>query len=312
MVSIRKKLVSGWRQLRRLLTCTTRHNPSQKSFSPQPVPMVSYPSPPAPFSTHSSPHSPSHSSPHSSPEPPTRPTPPFDVLDIEELKKIPRLYRLGDGTFGCVDLVLYKGQVLAMKTHKGIIAKDLAKEVNYHLHLDGAGGAPRIHAVCLQSYAVLMDYTGVTYDKYLKIATPKEKLKSLIKIAESLCEIHDKHIIHNDLKVNNITVTFQGEEPELHLIDFGMATAPGTAVRRGDGCYWMAPDFEYGEAASSFSDIYSFGKLVCEVTETLSACSVLSDCLYRIVDLTQVEDPASREPLKEVIPTLYSFLNVAN
>jgi len=52
-------------------------------------------------------------------------------------------------------------------------------------------------------------------------------LNSLISISQRLGDVHAKGIVHNDLKVNNITFTGSVCEPVFHIIDFGWACRLG-------------------------------------------------------------------------------------
>ncbi|KAG7154127.1 Raf serine/threonine-protein kinase-like 2 [Homarus americanus] len=158
-----------------------------------------------------------------------------------------------------------------------------------------------------------MDYTGDTYDDFLQYANTHQKVLTLIKIAEALSQIHDKNIIHNDLKTNNVTVTLQEDQPTVHIIDFGKAKIRGTfkhnkhPFRR----YWEAPEFTDGDFTSPESDTYSFGQLV-KLVATLTHNPVVQEGLQTIVDMTTSRSPLHRASLPEVVRVMNEFLPIAN
>ena len=90
-------------------------------------------------------------------------------------------------------------------------------------------------------------------------------------IAEQLCsglaEAHRMHLVHGDLKTNNIAVT-ESSDGSLRavIMDFGLAQRADTSagVLGGTPAY-MAPELWKGEKVSVASDIYALGVLLWEL-----------------------------------------------
>lgn len=101
------------------------------------------------------------------------------------------------------------------------------REARLMTELDGAGGAPRLRAVCVAPPAMIQEYVGQIYDDFLKDCSVEDLINSFISVCKCLKEIHARDIVHNDLKTNNITYTGSVSEPVFHLIDFGWACHSG-------------------------------------------------------------------------------------
>lgn len=140
--------------------------------------------------------------------------------------------RLGEGGNGTVDLVRMDGEVIVMKTIKMAEAvNNLLDEVRIHKVLSGAGGAPLFRGLCLNPPRMFMTWAGESYVDYLKHCSDSEAVESLIIIGEKLTELHEKKIIHNDLKANNITVTVTTDvKIDFNIIDFGLSTRSGNIL----------------------------------------------------------------------------------
>ncbi|WDE96646.1 bifunctional serine/threonine-protein kinase/formylglycine-generating enzyme family protein [Lentisphaera profundi] len=70
-----------------------------------------------------------------------------------------------------------------------------------------------------------MEYVeGLTFDKWLKVNQPSLEniLKKLAELAQIIARLHEKNIIHRDIKPQNIMVTNEGG---LRLMDLGIAKA---------------------------------------------------------------------------------------
>ena len=95
----------------------------------------------------------------------------------------------------------------------------------------------------------------------------EEILKIAIQISEGLDTAHKKHIIHRDIKSDNIMLTREGV---VKIMDFGLAklkgvtqlTQPGSTL--GTVAY-MSPEQAQGQEVDHRSDIFSFGVVLYEM-----------------------------------------------
>jgi len=101
---------------------------------------------------------------------------------------------------------------------------------------------------------------------------PKKEARIIAtQVCAGLAEAHRHHVIHGDLKSNNILLTGGTEGTHVVITDFGLARAwltqePG--VMSGDiggTPDYMAPELIKGERPSAASDIYALGVILHEV-----------------------------------------------
>ncbi|KAG7159785.1 serine/threonine-protein kinase STY8-like [Homarus americanus] len=184
----------------------------------------------------------------------------YKILIKNDLENLRRVRAVGQGTSGVVHLIEYKNEHVVLKTFKNDKPKTFRREANKHFILDGAGGAPVIYCICSTPPALVMSYTGIAFEKLYFTWSEKQLVCYLIKLAEALEEIHAKGVIHNDLKVNNITVL----DEEVHVIDFGLSTMAGEVFPfiPAKRCNWMAPELSNGQPTSPASDVFSFSTII--------------------------------------------------
>ncbi|POM80799.1 TKL protein kinase [Phytophthora palmivora] len=128
---------------------------------------------------------------------------------------------------------------------------------------------------------------GGTLNEYLRKWEIKHKSRSdvwrcLTEAAQGLQHLHERGIIHGDLKGNNILV---GSGHQVKLTDFGLSTFAkklnwtGSAATIG-AIRWKAPErlSGYDRGPSFASDIYSFGMCMIEaVTGTFPWCETMDE-----------------------------------
>ncbi|KAG8894979.1 hypothetical protein FRB99_000827, partial [Tulasnella sp. 403] len=99
---------------------------------------------------------------------------------------------------------------------------------------------------------------------------PGSKEDDLVEGADALTYLHDKALIHGDIKGNNILVS---ETRHALLCDFGLSghESDPTSGARGlaGSTRWMSPELFKGSRKSPKSDVYAFGLTICEVHEML-------------------------------------------
>ena len=119
-------------------------------------------------------------------------------------------------------------------------------------------------------YIVMELVTGVTLKEYVKCKTVlkwQEALKIGQKIASALEEAHSKHIVHRDIKPQNIIVTSDGN---IKVTDFGIAKAATTSTVSIDNdvlgsVHYISPEQARGGYVDEKSDIYSLGIVMYEM-----------------------------------------------
>ena len=109
--------------------------------------------------------------------------------------------------------------------------------------------------------------------------TLEEELDILIRVALAVAYAHDRGVLHNDLKLENVMV---GDHGSIILMDWGCATAtkaytmnhipitPSHTIKKpfGTPCY-MPPELARGEGADihTWSDVYQLGGMLYEIIE---------------------------------------------
>ncbi len=118
---------------------------------------------------------------------------------------------------------------------------------------------------------IVMEYVeGETLKEYIKNNSPidwKQSVKITMGIADALSEAHKKHIIHRDIKPQNIIVTVDGG---IKVTDFGIARVSSGATISVDGdvlgsVHYLSPEQARGGYVDERSDIYSLGVVMYEM-----------------------------------------------
>ncbi|MFA6435420.1 MAG: protein kinase [Elusimicrobiales bacterium] len=113
-------------------------------------------------------------------------------------------------------------------------------------------------------YLVFEHVNGVTLDRLLdrEVQLPFSRARKIFAAAaEALSYAHSKNVVHRDLKLSNIMISFEGE---VKVMDFGLARHAQESLARvsnrevvGSPAY-MPPEQDLG-VSSKESDIYSLG-----------------------------------------------------
>ncbi len=96
---------------------------------------------------------------------------------------------------------------------------------------------------------------------------PESVVLILQQLANALAHIHERNLVHQDIKPQNIMITDSGE---VKIIDFGLAQPPGARIEQGGGMAfgtvaYLAPEQARGDAVGFETDVYSLGCVVYEL-----------------------------------------------
>ncbi len=129
----------------------------------------------------------------------------------------------------------------------------------------------RIEGEELLTYAIKDAGEIDALDNYIEgsgnIFTVDQRLELTILLGDALLDLHDKGIIHRDIKAENIIVKLdQNNNPKsVSFIDLGIAKWENEAVDELIGTVeCMAPEILYGYPADKLTDSYSFVQLLNE------------------------------------------------
>lgn len=212
--------------------------------------------------------------------------------------------RLGEGSYGTVDLVDCCGEVVVRKVFK---QQESYAEAYALCLLQGAGGAPVLLGVNPEPLTLFTSFCGssLTLDAYLESRPPLDLLLHvLLDVSVKLQQVHDAGLVHLDLKGDNVLVsqTPQGDL-ETHIIDLGLASLPGrdSGFRDvdPDRYNWMCPEVCRGGTVTFAADVYALGRLIQTVQRHF-----LGDFLYtllgHVADLALTPESSQRPPLRAI------------
>lgn len=230
---------------------------------------------------------------------------------------------IGSGTFGTVYLAEYRGMKTAVKeikkrknTHEETerCRREVLHEARILQSLGEHQNIPFLFGICtkMEPFCLVLQFYGIggkstTLHEALKNRRLKKNSTARVfyEIAETLKYMHNKSILHNDLKTNNVLMQ-QGNSGELHpiLIDFGKsrAIAKAKGYRRGDVDY-LAPEVKAGKRESTQSDIFSFGKMLEAAVRGRSFLPAFSE----LITSTTAVDASKRPSVIEVAQELTKF-----
>jgi serine/threonine protein kinase len=160
-------------------------------------------------------------------------------LELEDNFKINDTYtillnrKIGSGSFGQIY------QCLNIKTKEIYACKiESINELNPQLYheskimniMKNCDGFPTCYSFCYteQDKVIIMDYLGANLDTIMnklpnKKYTIKTSLMIMIQCLERLRNLHEKGIIHRDMKPENFVIGRKNKERTIYLIDFGLS-----------------------------------------------------------------------------------------
>ncbi|XP_045586997.2 proto-oncogene tyrosine-protein kinase LCK-like [Procambarus clarkii] len=193
------------------------------------------------------------------------------VNSLLELK----IKSLGSGSYGKVALVNYKGKPAALKVAISSACKEsLTSEARLLSYLNGTGGAPILLAVADKPLAILTSYKGSQrlYDWFKNPSYTHYLIYVGLKVGSELLQIHKAGIVHNDLKSDNIMVEGSPANPEVSIIDFGLACRNNEYIDIKGGpdvAPIYAPEVLRHECSTFAADVFSYGVLMLQILKMM-------------------------------------------
>ncbi|XP_071528805.1 uncharacterized protein [Panulirus ornatus] len=179
---------------------------------------------------------------------------------------------LGSGGNGTAYLVPWKDGTAVLKVSHQSQSCAFMIEASCMAYVKGAGGVPRVYAICQNPPSIVMSYLGrMTLQDVLIDNDPDRGFDLLqlgLLVGEGLQKLHKKWVIHNDLKSNNVMVGGTPQDPEVSIIDLGMACFKHCSLDlniTSGRCRWMAPEVRCGRPSTRASDVYSYAYLLREI-----------------------------------------------
>lgn len=205
----------------------------------------------------------------------------FDNLSSERFSNVKEIYRSPNGATVLFSAIRY-GKRFILKGINADFHNDplsnisLAKEFEIGIGLDhpnirqtiGFEDVPNLGKVIILEYI-----DGISLNDFInsRKLPPKQARTIAKQIASALSYLHSKQIIHKDLKLSNILISYQGEN--VKLIDFNLADSDRFVVLKNPGgtTKYMAPEQRNADAKPSIAnDIYSFGVILKELAQCTS------------------------------------------
>lgn len=151
-------------------------------------------------------------------------------------------------------------------------------------------------------YIVMELVEGITLKRFIERKGKlevKEAIGIAIQIAQGMEAAHDNHIIHRDIKPQNIIISKEGK---VKVTDFGIAkaTTSNTITSNAMGSvHYLSPEQARGGYSDEKSDIYSLGVTIYEMLSgkvPFAGDNTVSVALLHI--------QAEATPLREIDPTI--------
>ena len=123
---------------------------------------------------------------------------------------------------------------------------------------------------------------GVTWNDFFSKnnISKKETFRILGELCDALTYIHNKQIVHRDIKPNNILITRDGHH--VKLIDFGLADKDDFDILKEPAgtTAFASPEQQKRNKIDNRSDIYALGKIIQDISyQSLKIRKIIKRCL---------------------------------
>jgi len=177
------------------------------------------------------------------------------------------LKKLGEGKFGHVYLAKKENQKFALKVIHGKVNDEVSNEVRLHSKLK--------HPNIIEMYdfiggnknsIIVLEYAPEdVFDRLESVETfsLEETQSYTLQIASALMYLHDLHIVHRDLKIENLLISRNGD---IKLADFGFAVdcSQGHCTTFLGTDEYIAPEMLINKPYKYSVDIWALGVVVYE------------------------------------------------
>ena len=212
--------------------------------------------------------------------------------------------------------IAYKGKFDVLKTQWP--SRKFATHAGFYLRME-YGGQPLMDTAHKQRF------------------TSKRYLQAVMQGLEGLQHMHNKKLVHQDFKLENLVITTKNKKDTVKLIDFEHAFEKKESHTRprifGGTAGYMAPENKQQERVSTASDVYSAGFAIADVLQRQGLIGKLVhsadpliwtkpnliptekgkqqniEPLLKLVKAMLTENPANRPSLEQVIPKLYEAID---
>ena len=235
--------------------------------------------------------------------------------DLEHLGDYTIIDTLGEGSSGVVFLVEKDAKRYALKVFKFGSVNDIKQEELQSRFLREAEFLSEIHhpnVVQLEEFGfseegipyIVMEYLQGTTLKPLILNNDfsvRRKMQLILEVAKAVSAMHEKLIIHRDIKPDNIMILENGD---VKLTDFGIIRIPDSDLTMiinimGSPAY-LAPEGFISADVDHRCDIFSIGVVTYELIT--GRRPFVADDLFSMANIIQTETPVNPLELNPDIP----------
>ena len=231
----------------------------------------------------------------------------LNIKTGDSIKGYKILKLLGQGGFGAVFKVQKGNQIFALKIQ---LFKNSQNEIKNLKIVSQPQCNPNV--ACYIEDWISGDYSfivsefieGMEFDKFVMAAKPKRNqiIKLMYDITVALEYIHDKKLVHADIKPENILVKRNGTPV---IVDLGVGCsviAPQKSCKPGGFTKnYASPEFLTGRSGASFKfDVYSLGMTFYNIFLKNKQYLNPSDSVVQVISKMASLDPNERISLQQV------------